>query len=257
MTFVSLIEGFGPDPMGIEHRVSVYGDEGRLDLTPGQKTHVPEQQVELFGKIIEGETLTTCIGCHTTTVTIAGTELKDVEPNVGCESCHGPGSRHAAAMQEGLTEEAFIGFGSLASVGALKQIEMCGKCHRVPDMLHPEDVAADNPLITRFQPVGLLNSPCFLKSEDRLGCTTCHDPHRHAAENPQRYVQSCLRCHDPHDRQSTSCPVSATADCVRCHMPPTEVHPGIFFHDHWIRVHDDLREAPAAEEPAGERKGRH
>jgi hypothetical protein len=23
---------------------------------------------------------------------------------------------------------------------------------------------------------------------------------------------------------------------VRCHMPPVEIHRGIEFHDHWIRV---------------------
>lgn len=236
LTFVSLIPDLARGTAGIEHRVSVYGKEQRLDLTPGHRGEIAHEEVQMFGKVLPPDTLKACIGCHTTSAAIAGTEVVDLRPNVGCESCHGPGSRHVAAMEAGGVEALIQSLRPADAAAALQQVEVCGKCHRMPGDIAPDDLHAGNPKLARFQPVGLLKSRCFEESDGRLSCSTCHDPHARPAHQRENFVDACLKCHsDPQSRHSV-CPVSPRQDCIRCHMPPTEVHPGIHFHDHWIRV---------------------
>jgi hypothetical protein len=73
-------------------------------------------------------------------------------------------------------------------------------------------------------------SRCYQAAKGRLGCTSCHDPHRQPApqEKVAYYRKSCLKCH-----QETGCTESLALrqqqapgdDCAACHMPPlhTEV----------------------------------
>jgi len=80
----------------------------------------------------------------------------------------------------------------------------------------------------------LRQSQCFLKSNGKLLCTTCHNPHDipRGAEATQHYTAVCCQCHatlagnHPH-----------AADCVGCHMPKrrTEdvVHASVT--DHYIQ----------------------
>src|SRR5207249_8666777 len=92
---------------------------------------------------------------------------------VGCESCHGPSSAHiAAARTRGVKN---LRMEKLSSIGGKKMNELCGRCHRsVEDVLK---MPADQRNSQRFFTYGLAMSKCFLKSEDRLTCSTCHDPH--------------------------------------------------------------------------------
>jgi tetratricopeptide (TPR) repeat protein len=74
-------------------------------------------------------------------------------------------------------------------------------------------------------------SQCFLRSEDKqaegmrkLGCTSCHDPHRHVepARRVAHYREACLECHHEH---GCSLPLTARRlkspqdSCIDCHMP--------------------------------------
>jgi len=65
-------------------------------------------------------------------------------------------------------------------------------------------------------------SECFLRSEGRLRCTTCHNPH----DIPQgeaagrHYNGVCRQCHSAaFDRMVESGKHPRPADCVSCHMP--------------------------------------
>jgi hypothetical protein len=216
VTFLTLIPSRAGDTVGIEHRVSLFAPDDHPGLTPNHSGSEVTQSVEEFGRVRRGGILTGCIGCHTTTADIADDSLTNLQANVGCERCHGPGGSHIRAVEEKQTDLAIL-FGKGRS-SAEEEIRMCGQCHRHPESLHESKVAPDNPRLVRFQPVGLMQSDCYLKSSGRMRCIQCHAPDR---------------------SRTVPCPVSPEQNCVLCHMPQVEVRPGTKFHDHWIRVRKD------------------
>ncbi len=76
-------------------------------------------------------------------------------------------------------------------------------------------------------------SQCFLKSEGKLRCTSCHNPHDipRGVEAATHYNQVCLGCHQAVTLASspvqTATPHTAAADCVSCHMPKRRTDDGI------------------------------
>ncbi len=233
VTFMTLIPG-GIAPLGIEHRASWFSGQDKAGITPGQLRQPIQQDAEHFGRFIEGEALEKCFECHTTSFRIEGDQLTDLLPNVGCESCHTAGALHAEAMQGDGPANAGLGF-EARPWRTKDQIRICARCHRGEENVDEREIRRDNWKLVRFQPVGLVQSECFKRSE-KMVCSTCHDPHQHASKRtPLEYERKCLSCHQT-GTDSDLCPVSPAADCVSCHMPRVEVHPSISFHDHWIRV---------------------
>lgn len=235
LTFLTLVPDRFGDTTGVEHRVSLYASEDvwELDLTPGHRAQAPQQDTELFGKVMQGDLLDRCVDCHTTTGKIVQQQIENLTPHVGCQNCHGAGREHVAAMKEG-RQGSFQGF---TQQSAMEEIEMCGSCHRLPDTDSGTAESPNDIRIVRFQSVGLLQSQCFQRSPDDLRCSTCHDLHQPVAREPSHYVTRCLNCHD--QPATANCPVSPRTDCVKCHMPAVDIHRGIEFHDHWIRVRSD------------------
>ncbi len=95
----------------------------------------------------------------------------------------------------------------------------------------------------RFQPYRLERSQCWRKSDARITCLTCHDPHQPRDRDLAAYDAKCLSCHasapDSHssrDLPAKVCTVSKN-NCVTCHMPKYDM-PGMHFKftDHFIRV---------------------
>jgi hypothetical protein len=237
VSFVTLIDGKDGGTEGLEHRVTAFGSKERLDITPGTRGFDVVRDVENFGVVLpEGEILDRCIECHTTQFKIEGKQLTNLLPNVTCESCHGPGARHVAAVRKGESESHIR-----AHWNAQEQLEMCGVCHRRTDWL-PDPPDRKDIKIVRFQPVGLSQSKCFIKSKGKMSCLTCHDPHDAPSEDRPGYDVRCMSCHSPTDKQQTKCPVSPREKCVECHMPRIEAHKEFVFSNHWIRVRkpDDL-----------------
>ena len=237
ITFLTLVPDITGQTVGVQHRVSIYGDL-ELARTPGATAAAPREDVEYFGEIVTGDRLNACIGCHTTTWQITDDDrgLTDLRPNVQCERCHGPGSQHVAAMERGQTEMK-INFVPGRRT-ALEEIRMCGECHRLPEMLSDTKLERTNAKIARYQSVGLLQSACFKESSEQLRCTTCHNPHQRAdALSRTEYSAMCRDCHQ--QRHVGECPKAAISNCITCHMPRVEVHPRVAFHDHWIRIRDN------------------
>jgi len=234
-TFLTVLPGLDVEDgvLGIEHRMTWYRSSQRLGITPGQESWIPERDIEHFGKSHQGATLRRCIGCHTTTYEILDGQVQNVVGGVQCEACHGPGEAHAAAAQ---AEDAIGMRSSIFRPRApAEEVTLCGRCHRLPDDIDPDRLRRYPPSLTRFQPVGLLQSRCYLESDGRLGCLNCHDAHgplssRSAADQ----TNSCRHCHQ--QGRDAVCGAGHVTDCVRCHMQRLELIPGIFFHDHWIRA---------------------
>ena len=68
----------------------------------------------------------------------------------------------------------------------------------------------------------LRQSQCFLKSAEKLRCTTCHDPHNipRGAVATAHYNRVCETCHAAIVQPgAASGPHRAGANCIECHIP--------------------------------------
>src|SRR5438874_3341185 len=219
-----------------QSRVSFYSDTQRLDFTLGFARTVPHSLEEALGDRLSTVEARLCFGCHNTAaVSVGQLDVHRMVPGVSCEACHGPGSRHVAAMKAGRLETAYILNPGKEAPEDL--VDFCGSCHRTWLMVQTMRVRGVNNV--RFQPYRLQNSSCW---DGRISCLTCHNPHRPRVREVAFYDSKCLSCHNqrgtPDARKSDApeCPVS-TKDCVTCHMPQYELPGGHFkFTDHQIRV---------------------
>jgi hypothetical protein len=237
-TFIGITPTIDGSTVVLEHRVTVYSDGDRLALTPGHTGAQALEPVELFGKIQEPSTSQRCIGCHTTQFSLEEGQLRNVLANVQCESCHGAGSLHVKAQEQGDVHAAIASLKAHTAESATAQINACGKCHRVASDFPVKDLVPENSKLARFQPVGLVLSECFKKSGGNLSCTTCHDPHLPLVDQTGKSEAACIRCHSSSstNRPHVICPVSPKQDCVDCHMALTPVHRELTYRDHWIRI---------------------
>jgi tetratricopeptide (TPR) repeat protein len=228
-----------------ELRLSLYDKRSHWDRTSGQAIQ-PAVRAGFLGEPLSADELRRCIDCHTTSQRM-GRE-HDVplaaDRGIGCERCHGPGENHLLAVAAGLDDPA-IAQPRLASAEEITGL--CARCHSPRNqVVHPSD-----PTAVRFQGTTLTWSRCYSESGGGLSCLTCHDPHRNVESSATHYELRCLACHSakppPKMPRHTAladgkprvvCPVNATTDCIKCHMP---VMSGVALHssftDHFIRVH--------------------
>lgn len=251
VTFLTLLDDHG-ETVGIEHRMSWFQTKDGVSQTPGHARLSPTRDVELFGKIIRGDDLKRCVSCHVTTGKVVGTNIHDFTPAIHCERCHGPGAEHVAAASDGSLADLSTTIRSGWSADA--EIKLCGECHRTPADISSERLKRYPNSVVRFQPVGLLQSRCYLESNNTLSCTSCHNPHEGVhSRSLELQNQTCRDCHqDP--ASQTLCGSGQTNNCIDCHMPAIELVDGISFRDHWIRVRSDdesVRQSTAEDSPHG------
>ncbi|MEO7736405.1 MAG: tetratricopeptide repeat protein [Kofleriaceae bacterium] len=199
---------------------------------------------------------TMCADCHSTAVDKgydADTErftTRFADVDVGCQACHGPGSRHAADPTQPVT--------------ARGDAEACAPCHARRATIAQRGAT----LLDRYRPMTLqagLYFPdgqildevfeygSFAQSamhEHGVRCTDCHDPHSgraapgnalctrcHSAAPPVQFPGLARRARDVdspahHHHQ----PGSPGAQCVACHMPERTYMKIDRRHDHSLRV---------------------
>jgi predicted CXXCH cytochrome family protein len=237
-TFVTLIDRSTDRPTSLEHRLTVFSHKEALDITPGQARvpGVDSPGVGPSGHRYSSSGTLKCFECHTTATSDRGPLVLDeatMVPNIGCERCHGPARMHVQAAQRHAGDaELAMPFGPGRWSNA-EQIRLCGSCHRLPEMGDPALIRQDNPFLVRFQPVGLMQSACYRKSQGALSCTICHDPHTKTSTDLAAYESVCLGCH--RGPAKTLCKISPSTGCVACHMPHRDVSRGMMMADHWIR----------------------
>lgn len=213
----------------VEHYASWYTATKSYGPTPGQGDLRPKSMQEAAGvlyKISDPDFgIKGCFECHSTGP-VSFDDKGDVhvhEDGVRCENCHGPGSAHAA-------EPAKHPLRNPAKLASAELNDFCGRCHRPPAR---KGIAIDwsYPWNLRHQPVYLSQSRCFLKSDGRLSCLTCHDAHEPAARKPVAFFnQKCNQCHD-------SCAVRSRTNCIDCHMPMVSPQSPLRFTNHWIGIY--------------------
>lgn len=246
VTFLTLLQDSG-ETVAIEHRMSWFRNGSKVETTPGQAKETPGRDMECFGKVFRGKDMHRCFNCHITTGKIVDGRVENLTAGVHCEKCHGPGAAHVSAAENGNLAEAkqSIRHGWTAS----EEITMCGECHRMPQEMTPARLKDYPNSLVRFQPVGLLQSRCYLNSSDVMKCTTCHDAHADVhSRTAEVQVENCRKCHSTNFQKP--CSAGETTNCIACHMPAVELIPGVSFHDHWIRVRD-------AKPPENQSEGEH
>lgn len=205
-----------------------------------------------------------CADCHSTDVrkgyddAKGGYDTRYAEVSVGCESCHGPGSAHVAAMRSGKTGVAHgltIAFHERRGVAWVidpatgnarrsspratdDEMETCARCHSRRSQF-AEGWRAGDRLLDHFLPVtlreGLYHADgrqqdevfiwgSFLQSkmhEAGVTCSDCHDPHTQKMRLPGD--ATCAQCHAPARyavvEHHRHEPGKPGSACVDCHMP--------------------------------------
>jgi photosynthetic reaction center cytochrome c subunit len=231
--------------------IAYYKSRQSYDLAPGYET-VPDPD---FTRPVSEE----CVLCHSgTALHVPGTLNEYRSPpfpaeGITCERCHGPAERHLQDPRAGTIVNP-------AKLQPAARDSICEQCHlfgvaRVPNPgKKVSDFIPGQPLENTFTiyrnaaPEGssagsfkvishveqLALSACARKSEGRLWCATCHNPHEKMSQSLDYYRARCLSCH------VASFPAShppKDSDCLACHMPRRDAKDGghTAFTDHRIQ----------------------
>lgn len=223
-----------------------YSQANRWDLAPG---YVPDDP-RRFDRRVTDE----CLSCHAGRVATVGRSLNTYreppfyEMAIGCEKCHGPGEQHVAMRSTG--QVIAVGADPIVNpsrLDASHRESICNQCHlqaaiRLPrpgrsdldfrpgqnledvwtylDIKRPITKDGRTHSVNHVQQ--MRESRCFTQSDGRLGCTSCHDPHKVPSKESQVsfYRSRCLKCHEQSSCADTIEHRQLQEDsCIACHMP--------------------------------------
>jgi len=225
--------------------VCYYTNRRAYDLAPGYE-NLPDP--DFTRPVTEA-----CLLCHAgQPLLVKGTVNRYQSPPfaqeaISCDRCHGPVERHLEHPSRG----------NIVNPVKLPQAardSVCEQCHLAgaARVLNPGKSFADfhpgRPLEEVFtiyvtdrsnndfkvisHSEQLAQSACVRKSESKLWCGTCHNPHDKPAQPARYYASRCMDCH----RGKLPAEHAAKSDCTGCHMPRRPARDGghAVFTDHRI-----------------------
>ena len=221
--------------------IAWYPRERQWDLPPGYQT---------LNSHFDHPITSACLFCHANRVESVPGMVNRYRPPIfrghaiGCERCHGPGELHVTHPT--LVDGRDVTIVNPALLEPSLRDAVCEQCHlngqwrelragrqdgdfrpglpfyRFWTVLEQAGASAKDRIVGQFEQMH--ESHCFRASGGRLGCISCHDPHR--APKPEEKVtyfrDRCLKCHA---NRGCSLPVSVRLgrsqndDCTSCHMP--------------------------------------
>lgn len=200
-----------------------------------------------------------CASCHSTDVSKNYDLGSDsyhttfTEITVGCESCHGKGSRHIEMVNQSEYSADNSGFGAV-NVGNYSFENTCGACHsrrsQYYENVQPGADYHDAYNIAwlsdrNYEVDGQIEDEdyvlgSFLSSkmhQNDVICTDCHDAHSTKLKLEGNSL--CLQCHDQtyNDKKHHFHEMNTNgADCVSCHMTGKDYMGNDFRRDHSFRI---------------------
>jgi Flp pilus assembly protein TadD len=218
-------------PALVQARYAWSPEKEKLLIAPGCVSAKPQSLESALGLVLSPTFEARCLSCHGQP-NLSGTGNKG---GVHCESCHGPGSEHLAAISRGAPQQGII---NPKRLSAEDSMAICARCH--VGLARFSDPSPDDLLVAN-QVRAIQSSECFLQSRTAFSCTLCHDPHNDSVAGDTRAVSACLGCHSSKTSlHAAICPVNAATGCIGCHMPSVEMGP-LHLVDHLIRVHPEQK----------------
>jgi predicted CXXCH cytochrome family protein len=168
---------------------------------------------------------------------------KTVVYGIDCERCHGPAKKHAEFHLKNPNIKIANSITSFKILNRQQKLDACALCHGGNDGMKmksrfdfkPGNNLSDFYRSTRsvtdtatFDVHGnqfrlMAQSKCFINNE-KMDCTTCHNPHENASKNLASYSKICMNCHQNGTKHSdktlkTMSGSLLSNNCVECHMP--------------------------------------
>jgi hypothetical protein len=220
---------------------------GYFELSPGYENSSANPH---FGRRV----MESCLVCHVGRMEFDPDTPDRLAPPyfheiaIGCERCHGPGEKHIAAQKSGKIPSPDSTIVNPARLSMRERESVCYQCHLhglyrgIRYGRHVRDFRPGMALEEVFsvlvedgskgvgaskavsQVEQMRASVCFEKSQGKMGCISCHDPHQwpKPADHAEFFRARCNNCHA---EQGCSLPAEERAkhadSCIACHMPRT------------------------------------
>lgn len=166
-----------------------------------------------------------CVECHEAYMrTFAMTKMGRNLPQGGCESCHGPMSKHLDAPRK--KPALAVSFSDKAGLTAAQRSSICTQCHQDGIQLQWQTSThafADNTCMNCHD-IMSLSDPVLQRTSQAEVCFECHRDKRARMFRRSRHPIKegkviCSDCHNPHGSAGPSQLVknSVTETCYQCH----------------------------------------
>jgi DmsE family decaheme c-type cytochrome len=179
----------------------------------------------------------TCIKCHdedSKFPVLAIFKTKHAQPadartpfaRLQCETCHGPGARHAQEVPEGQKQAPIIAFGRNSWVPVEKQNQVCLGCHENQARIAWKGSAhgGNDVACVGCHKIHATHDAVRTTAEQPEVCYTCHQRQRAEFDQPSvhpvRFGQlACSSCHQVHGAVTVKLLLKPTLNelCYTCH----------------------------------------